>query len=157
DDANRHLFTAAELASIDRIVPWTRLVRPGPVTTPDGSRADLLDYAMAQQNELVLKPSLGREGIGVVLGWEQSPEQWRMLITSVADPWYVIQQRVRPELELFPDEDGELIPWIPVWGLFTGSPGYGGIYVRAVIDSGTGIINQALGAFAGCCLSPGPP
>ena len=29
DDANRQLFTAAELESIDRIVPWTRLVRPG--------------------------------------------------------------------------------------------------------------------------------
>jgi len=157
DEANRHLFTAAELASIDRIVPWTRLVRPGPVTVPDGSRADLLHYAMSRQNELVIKPSLGRAGIGVVPGWEHSPEQWRALITSVSAPWYVIQKRVRPELELFPDEHGELIPWIPVWGLFTGSQGYGGIYARAVLDTGTDIINQALGAFVGCCLSVGHP
>ncbi len=157
DDANRHLFTAAELESIDRIVPWTRLVRPGPVTVPDGSRADLLDYAMAQQDELVLKPSMGWEGIGVIPGWEDlSPEQWRAHVTSVSDPWYVIQKRVRPEPELFPDEDGELVPWIPVWGLFTGSPGYGGIYVRAVMNSGAGVINQALGAFNGSCLSAGP-
>ena len=157
DDANRHLFTAAELESIDRIVPWTRLVRPGPVTVPDGSRADLLDYAMAQQDELVLKPSMGKEGIGVIPGWEDlSPEQWRAHVTSVSDPWYVIQKRVRPEPELFPDEDGELVPWIPVWGLFTGSPGYGGIYVRAVMKSGASIINQALGAFVGSCLSASP-
>lgn len=155
DDANRHLFTAAELASIDRIVPWTRLVRPGRVSVPDGSRADLLDYAMSAQNELVLKPSMGREGIGVVLGWEHSPERWRALLTSVSSPWYVIQQRVRPQRELFPGTDGDLIPWIPVWGLFTGSPGYGGMYVRAVVDTGGGIINQALGAFVGCCLSVG--
>src|SRR5581483_609863 len=158
DDANRHLFTAAELASIDRIVPWTRLVRPGPVTTPDGSRADLLDYAMAHQDELILKPSMGWEGIGIIPGWQDlSPEQWRTHLGSVSDPWYVIQQRVRPEPELFPDEDGELIPWIPVWGLFTGSPGYGGIYVRAVMNSGAGVINHALGAFNGSCLSAAYP
>jgi hypothetical protein len=157
DDANRQLFTAAERESIDRIVPWTRLVRPGPVTVPDGSRADLFDYAMAKQDELILKPSMGWEGMGVIPGWEDlSPEQWRAHITSVSDPWYVIQERVRPEPELFPDEDGELVPWSPVWGLFTGSPGYGGIYVRAVMDSGAGVINQALGAFNGTCLSAGP-
>jgi hypothetical protein len=156
DDANRHLFTAAEVESIDRIVPWTRMVRPGPVTVPDGSRADLLDYALAHQDELVLKPSMGWEGIGIILGWEDlSPEQWRVQIASASGPWYVLQERVRPEPELFPDEDGELIPWFPVWGLFTGSPGYGGIYVRAAMGSGTGVINQALGAFNGTCLSAG--
>jgi len=154
DDANRHLFTAAELESIDRIVPWTRLVRPGPVTVPDGSRADLLDYAMAQQDELILKPSMGWEGMGVIPGWEDlSPEQWRGHITSVSDPWYVIQRRVRPEPELFPGEEGEPVPWIPVWGLFSGTPGYGGIYVRAVMDSTVGVINQARGAYNGSCLS----
>jgi hypothetical protein len=157
EDANRHLFTAAERESIDRIVPWTRLVRHGPVTVPDGSRADLLEYAMAHQDELILKPSMGTKGIGVIPGWKDlSPQQWREYVVGASDPWYVIQQRVRPEPELFPDENGELIPWSPVWGLFTGSPGYGGIYVRAVMDSGAGVINQALGAFNGTCLSAGP-
>jgi hypothetical protein len=158
DDANRHLFTAAELESIDRIVPWTRMIRPGPVTVPDGSRADLLAYAVAHQDELVLKPSMGWEGIGVVPGWEDlSPEQWQVQIASASEPWYVIQERVRPEPELFPDEDGQLVPWLPVWGLFTGSPGFGGIYVRAARGCETGVINQALGAFSGACLSAGPP
>jgi hypothetical protein len=153
DDANRQVFTAAERESIDRIVPWTRLVRPGLVTVPDGSKAELLDYAIAQQNELILKPSMGWEGIGVMPGWDLSPEEWRVQVTSVSAPWYVIQQRVRPQQELFPGEDGELIPWTPVWGLFTGSRGYGGIYVRAVMDSGVAVVNRALGAFVGSCLS----
>jgi hypothetical protein len=157
DDANQHLFTPAERESIERILPWTRLVRPGPVTTPDGSRADLLDYAMAHQDELILKPSMGTQGIGVIPGWQDlSPQQWRAHLASAADPWYVIQQRVRPEPELFPDEDGKLIPWSPVWGLFTGSPGYGGMYVRAVMDPDAGVINHALGGFNGSCLSAGP-
>jgi hypothetical protein len=160
DEANRHLFTAAERESIDRIVPWTRLVRPGPVTVPDGSRADMLDYATAHQDELVLKPSLGAAGIGVIPGWEGlSPQQWRSYITGASDPWYVIQKRVRPEPELFPDEDGELIPWFPVWGVFTGSAGYSGVVVRAVMDPGAGVISHAVGAFCGSCLSAtaGPP
>lgn len=157
DDANRHLFTAAEQESIDRIVPWTRLVRPGPVTVPDGSNADLLDYAIAHQDELVLKPSLGSKGTGIIPGWQDlSPQQWRAYVTGASEPWYVIQERVRPEPEFFPDDDGELIPWSPVWGLFTGSPGYGGMYVRAVMDPDVGVINHALGAFSGSCLSAGP-
>jgi len=158
DDANRELFTAAERESIDRVVPWTRLVRPGPVTTPDGSRADLLDYAMAHQDELVLKPSMGTKGAGVVPGWKNlSQDQWCALIDSVSEPWYILQQRVRPEPELFPGEDGELIPWTPVWGMFTGSSGYGGICVRAVLGTDAGVINATLGAFNGSCLSAGPP
>jgi hypothetical protein len=157
DDANRHLFTAAERDSIDRIVPWTRLVRPGPVTVPDGSRADLLDYATAHQDELILKPSMGSVGNGVIPGWKDlSPQQWHTYVASASDPWYVIQKRVRPEPELFPDEDGELVPWIPVWGLFTGSPGYSGIYVRAVMDPDAAVVNFALGGFTGSCLSAGP-
>jgi hypothetical protein len=157
DDANRQLFTAAEQESIDRIVPWTRLVRPGPVTLPDGGRADLLDYALAHQDELILKPSMGAAGKGVIPGWKDlSPEQWRAYISGASEPWYVIQKRVRPEPELFPDEDGKLIPWSPVWGVFTGSAGYSGVYVRAVMDPDAGVINHAVGAFNGSCLSAGP-
>ena len=32
DEQYRDRYTAEELASLDRIVPWTRMVRPGPVT-----------------------------------------------------------------------------------------------------------------------------
>ncbi len=154
DDANRHLFTAAQRESIDRIVPWTRLVRPGPVTTPDGSRPDLLDYAAARQDELILKPSTGTGGNGVIPGWKDlSPQRWRGYVAGAAEPWYVLQERVRPEPELFPDENGDLIPWKSVWGLFTGTPGYSGISIRAVIDPDASVINHALGAYCGTCLS----
>jgi hypothetical protein len=158
DDANRHLFTAAQRESIDRIVPWTRLVRPGPVTTPDGSRADLLDYAVACQDELILKPSLGTEGNGIIPGWKNlTPQQWRAYVSSAAEPWYVLQERVRSEPELFPDENGELIPWNPVWGVFTCTPGYSGIYIRAAMDPDAVVINHALGASCGLCLSADKP
>ena len=156
DDANRHLFTSAQRESIDRIVPWTRLVRDGPVTAPDRSSTDLLSYAIARQDELILKPSMGAEGAGVIPGWKDlTPEQWSACVTGAAEPWYILQERVRPEPELFPGDDGDLIPWNPVWGLFTGTPGYSGIYVRAVMDPEAGVINHALGASVGSSLAAG--
>ena len=69
DEQHRPEFSAAELASIDRILPWTRMVRPGPVTLEDGSTADLMDYAAAHPGDLVLKPTLRYGGQGVLPGW----------------------------------------------------------------------------------------
>src|SRR5208282_1814678 len=68
DEANRHLYDDAELASMDRILPWTRMVRPGPVTV-NSEQADLTEYAIAQRDELILKPTLLHGGTGVVPGW----------------------------------------------------------------------------------------
>jgi hypothetical protein len=158
DDRNRQLFTARELESIDRLVPWTRAVRPGPVTLEDGSRVDLIDYALAHQDHLALKPAMLHGGEGVLLGWHEttSPRLWREHLARALDSCYVIQRRVRPVPELFPDDDGELVPWITVWGTFTVVRGYGGIYVRAAsVDSDMAVINRGRGAYAGCCLSAG--
>src|SRR6185437_7249790 len=47
DERHRDRFTAAELDVFDRILPWTRAVRPG-----------LLAYARAHREELVLKATL---------------------------------------------------------------------------------------------------
>jgi len=87
DERNRHLFTTAELASIDRILPWTRAVRPGPVTLEDGQRADLLDYAISHQDDLILKPTLRYGGQDVLPGWhhQTSPELWRKQLARALD------------------------------------------------------------------------
>jgi len=42
----------------DRVLPWTRMMRPGPVTLEDGSTVDLMEYALANPGELMLKPAL---------------------------------------------------------------------------------------------------
>ena len=56
DEANRHLLTEAQRQSIDRLLPWTRMLRPGPVTV-DGARVDLEQYVLSHQDELILKPT----------------------------------------------------------------------------------------------------
>jgi len=155
DPRNRHLFSPAELASIDRIVPWTAMVTPGQVTLEDGQRVELLDYAAAHQDDLVLKPVLLHSGEGVVLGWhpDTSPQLWRQRLNAAVRSPHVIQRRIRPVPELFSGDDGELVPWIVAWGVFTGVGGYGGVLARAAtVASNMGVINVDTGASVGCCL-----
>ena len=159
DDANRHLFSAAELTAFDRVLPWTRMVRPGPVTLEDGRTADLLDYALSHQDDLVLKPALLHGGVGVLPGWhpDTSAQLWRdRLISAIGGPW-VIQRRIRSAPEMCPGEQGQLIPWTVTWGVFTGPAGYGGVFARAFrADSQLEVLRAGTGVTVGCCLTPEP-
>jgi hypothetical protein len=155
DEANRSLFDPAELAGLDRILPWTRMVRPGPVTLEDGTSRDLLEYALSDQRDLALKPTLLHGGEGVLLGWqdETTPEVWEERVRAALDGPYVIQRRIRPVPELFPTEDGDVVPWIVNWGVFTVVNGYGGVWARATtVESNIEVLNVDRGAYAGCCL-----
>ncbi|MBS2533950.1 hypothetical protein KGQ20_14340 [Catenulispora sp. NF23] len=151
DEANRHLFTEQERASLDRILPWTRMLRPGTVSLEDGSRVDLIGYAFTHQREFALKPAGSYGGKGVVLGWEEAvtPDIWRDRVTAAVGGPFVLQRRIQPVTELFPDEDGELRPWVVVWGMFSAVNGFAGVQVRGVaLDAETGVVCVANGARA---------
>jgi len=157
DGQNRHLFTAAEQASIEAILPWTRIVRPGLVTLEDGRTVDLLDYAAGHADDLILKPAMLHSGQGVLPGWHPATSRrlWRDRLAAAATGGYVIQRRIRPVPELFPDDHGDLVPWVVAWGAFTLASGYGGMFCRAhPADSPSAVISVETGASVGCCLSP---
>jgi hypothetical protein len=159
DQRNRHLFTAAELASLDAILPWTRMVRPGPVTLEDGGTADLMDYAIGHQDDLVLKPALRYGGQEVLPGWHPgtSAELWHDTLSKALGGSYVIQRRIRPVAELFPGEDGVPGRWIVLWGLYTGIRGFGGIFARGTpVESGQAVLNLHGGTPIGCGLTAEP-
>jgi hypothetical protein len=105
------------------------MVRSGSVTV-DGERADLLEYATARRENLILKPTAMHGGLGVVMaGWLTGPQEWeQQLRASLNGPW-VLQRRIRPVPELFPGEDGPQ-PWVLTWGAFLCGRGYGGMWVR---------------------------
>jgi hypothetical protein len=153
DEANRHAFGADELASLDRILPWTRMVRPGPVTAPGGERRELADYAVANQAELILKPVLLHGGLGVLPGWTASPGQWRQQLAAAMAGGYVLQRRVRPVTEPFPDEDG-LRPWVLSLSVFHGAPGFSGLFVRGTQEVDAGLLSLATGILMTCCFHP---
>jgi hypothetical protein len=162
DHANQHLFSAAERAAIDRILPWTRMVRPGPVTLEDGREVDLPGYAASHPDDLVLKPALLHGGFGVLPGWhpDTSARLWRDRLAGAMGGPYVIQRRVRVTPELFPGEDGRPVPWVVTWGVFTSPAGYGGVFARAFTAASQLAVTRAgSGLTLGCCLvaEPEPP
>ena len=153
DEANRHLFTDEELVSIDRCLPWTRMVRSGPVTLEGGGQALLEDYALDQQQELILKPVLLHGGTGVIPGWQTDPAEWRGLINDAMDGDFVIQRRLHPFTEPYPKADSSgFEDWVILWGAFLGARGYAGMLVRGTEKADAGVLNMATGAMGGCCF-----
>jgi hypothetical protein len=153
DEANRHLFSADELASLDRILPWTRMARRGEITTPDGDPHDLDGYAIANQAELIIKPVLMHAGLGVVPGWHVGPQQWREQLDAAMDGPCVLQRRVHPMTEPFPADDG-LRSWVLSLSVFHGAPGFSGLWIRGTTELDGGVMNMSNGAHATCCYHP---
>lgn len=149
DEATRHLYQPEELATLDRILPWTRMVRPGRVTV-EGATVDLRSYALAQQQELILKPTLMHGGVGVVQGWLTGQEEWREHLEAAMGQPYVLQRRIHPVPERFPTDEG-LQEWILTWGAFMVARGYGGMFLRGSTDDDT-THNISTGATGTCCF-----
>jgi hypothetical protein len=154
DEANRPLFDASTLDSLDRLLPWTRVVREGPVTVA-GEQVDLFEYARDERENLVIKPALMHGGLGVVQGWRVDADEWaKQLCAATATP-SVLQRRIPPAPEAVPTDDG-LRPYLLNWGIFSTRHGYGGAFVRGTTDLTGGIMNVASGATLGCCFHEGP-
>ncbi len=151
DEANRGLFSAEELACLDRLLPWTRMVRPGPVTV-DGRSVPLEEYAISAREELILKPVLLHGGAGVTPGWQTEPDEWAALVAESMGGNSVLQRRIYPHTELFPSDDGP-VEHLLVWGAFLGARGYAGMYLRGrPADGGVAVLNVATGAVGSCCF-----
>ena len=153
DDVNRERFSAPELALIDRIVPWTRTVRPGRTRWRE-HEGDLMELALAHQAHFVLKPSLLHGALGFHAGWALSPKEWRSQLESAAQGPYVIQERVKPSrLDLaWQRPDGvRLEPSALNWGIFVIDDRLGGGIVRVTAEDQP-VISMGTGAEIACCF-----
>jgi diaminobutyrate-2-oxoglutarate transaminase len=83
--ARRH-FSSEERAFFRRHLPWTRLLRPGTATLPDGSRGDLAAYVLHARENLVLKPNRSYGGTGVAVGPVTGASEWKRLIEAAVAP-----------------------------------------------------------------------
>jgi hypothetical protein len=160
DEANSDRFEPAELASLDRLLPWTRMVRDAAVTLDGegaGESVGLRELAAERREELVLKPTLMHGGLGVVLGWRVDPDEWTAAVRAATDGPYVLQRRIRAVPEPFPATGGtapgsteqQLINWM----IFSVSRGFGGAIVRGSTDLSGSVLNRAGGATLGCCFA----
>ncbi len=108
DEQHAHLYDAAEMASIEAHIPWTRNVADRK-TQYHGQMVDLLPFISENRENMVLKPNDEYGGKGVMIGWETSPETWNGILQHALHDPYVVQERVTMPSEDFPAIiDGQL-------------------------------------------------
>jgi hypothetical protein len=92
--AARH-FTAEECRVFQRHVLWTRVVADRHTQLPGGAEGDLLEYARREREILVLKPSRGYGGEGVLLGQTVPQSAWEAALdAALADTELWVIQRL---------------------------------------------------------------
>jgi uncharacterized circularly permuted ATP-grasp superfamily protein len=101
DDRYRALYTTEQRAAIALHVPWTRKVREGH-TTYGKKVVDLVEHAVAEREQLVLKPNDEYGGKGVVLGWTVDQHEWEQALMAALTNSYVVQERVPVPRYAFP-------------------------------------------------------
>jgi hypothetical protein len=87
------LFTADEIETFEKHIPWTRRVGLGVTSFHDGEY-ELIDLMRQERARLVLKPNDDYGGHGVFIGWETTPDEWERTIDLALERPYVVQERV---------------------------------------------------------------
>lgn len=110
DDRFGSNFTATERDLIRSHVPWTRVVRDLYTTDKERQRVNLLPFAIAKRDELVLKPSNATRGEGVKIGLLTDPTEWVSSLNHAAEAKnesYVVQEYIpAPRLNAPHPSDG---------------------------------------------------
>lgn len=109
DERNAHLLTEVERETVRAHIPWTRVVEERITLDPAGNRIDLLPWASANREGLVLKPNDEYGGKGVLIGWETEQTAWDAALAT--DEPTIIQERVQVAYEEFPtlSADGRVV------------------------------------------------
>ncbi len=102
DERHARLFTEQEHAAIRAHVPWTRKVR-AERTEHKGAQIDLLAFAAANRDRLVLKPNDDYGGHGIYIGWNTNESEWHTALQHALNNGdYLLQERVPTAREMFP-------------------------------------------------------
>jgi hypothetical protein len=108
DPAHWEGLDAEITGALTRHVPWTRRLHECD-TTRDGEVIDLMSWVADNQERLVVKPSGGYGGEGVMPGWTATKEEWTRKLEDALRRPHVVQERVEAPTELFPVwRDGQL-------------------------------------------------
>lgn len=102
-------LTSEERDAVAAHVPWTRVVRPGP-TAYQGEQVELIDFARANRDRLLLKPNDDYGGRGITVGWESDADTWDAALKAALETPFVVQEKVRIAYEPFPAlVDGQVV------------------------------------------------
>ncbi len=113
DEEFAHLLTPDEQEHVRRVLPWTRRLEERR-TRKNGLEIDLVPYALANRESLVLKPAHEYGGREVLVGSEASWAEWdQALRAALGGPW-VVQERVSAPEELFARCHGGELQIVPL-------------------------------------------
>jgi len=151
------VLSPADADLVRRYVPETRLVGPGRLAMlgADGEAADVL---VRSRPELVLKPTIGAAGRGVVIGARSDERAWLDAVrAAVAAPGtYVAQRLVRPAALPLPalSDGGEAIlrDRALLLSAFVANGRHGGYWVTGGAAGEPAIVNLAHGAEHGAAF-----
>jgi len=101
DEKYENIFTAEQLETIRKHIPWTRRVREGK-TTFEGKPVDLLEFLRRERERFLIKPNDDYGGKGIVLGWEVSQTVWEQALNDSLQNSFVAQERALVEKINFP-------------------------------------------------------
>ncbi|MEU6020288.1 hypothetical protein [Micromonospora sp. NPDC047134] len=151
DPVHADRFTDAEREVIDRVLPWTRSMTDAE-KTPAPDSGSLADFVRKHRGDLVLKPSIGHAGQGVVAGWLVSQEQWESLVETADAGDYIVQRKAESVAELFYPRSAEGDPSTCHlhWGMFVTGSGLSGGFVKGLLDRPQDIRFLGDGSHVGC-------
>lgn len=114
DPRFNHHFSAADRQLLEQHIPWTRTVAAGPTTSMQGEAVELCDYIKRQRADLLLKPTDGTWGQGVLIGCHASEAAWDEAIArALSGRSYVVQEFIRGHVIHCPDPTtGDIEPRI---------------------------------------------
>jgi hypothetical protein len=95
---------------LGRVLPWTRLLADRK-TEAGGRTVDLVEFTVKNRETLVLKPGRGARGMWIIIGCEETQEQWEKAVATALRskiPW-VVQEFLDPHTvtAVFADEVGQ--------------------------------------------------
>ncbi|MDO0933578.1 hypothetical protein QQY66_18515 [Streptomyces sp. DG2A-72] len=95
-------MSAEDVRLVQRVVPWTRIVRDAEVDW-HGSRVAMYDLLVTHQNRFVLKGSAGYSAKEVNFGYEYDADEWDSRVRSAIETEYFVAQEVVESVELAVD------------------------------------------------------
>lgn len=99
---NHHYFTDEEVRVIKAHVPWSRKFDETVTLSKEGEEVSIKRYMLSKREELVIKPSNGAGGYGVMVGKTSDPLKWAEAIEeNIGSPSWIVQEFVEiPTLKL---------------------------------------------------------
>lgn len=113
---------------------------------------DLLSWARAERERLVLKPAIGYGGRDVVIGPQVSADLWERRLTQALERPHVLQRYVAPNHVDLPGEDGRAAPFEVGLGCLYINGDFGGFLARCAPSGAGGVVNVHRGATFGSAL-----